>query len=114
MRLKDQMALDAKAVFLNSGEFAEEITYTPAGGTAKLIRAVIVRKELSPSDEVNGRSLKNQVEVYISTDPLEGISFINRRDDRITLSDVEGISKEARINDILGKDEGLWHLLIGW
>ncbi len=113
MSLKDQMSLDAKAVFLNGGEFAEEITYTPAGGTAKLIRAVIVRKELSPSNEVNSRSLKNQAEVYISTDPLEGVSFINRRDDRIML-DVEDTAKDARINDVLGKDEGLWRLLIGW
>jgi len=112
--LKEQMALDAKTVFLNGGEFAEEITYTPAGGTAKLIRAVIVRKDLSPSDQNIGRSLKNQAEAYISTDPIEGIAFINRKDDRLTLNDVEGVSKEARINDVLGKDEGLWHLLIGW
>lgn len=114
MSLKDQMAADARMAFLNNNEFAEEITYTPAAGTAKLIRAVIVRKELSPSDEVTGRSLKNQAEAYISTDPIEGVAFINRRDDRIALNDVEGISKEARINDVLGKDEGLWHLLIGW
>lgn len=114
MSLKDQMALDAKSVFLNGGEFAEEIAYTPAGGSAKLIKAVVVRKELSPADENTGRSLKNQAELYILTDPLEGIAFINRRDDRITLSDVEGVSKEARINDVLGKDEGMWHLLIGW
>lgn len=113
MSLKDQMAIDAKTVFINNGEFAEEITYTPAGGTAKIIRAVIVRKELLPSDEVNNRSLKNQAEVYVSTDPLEGISFINRRDDRITI-DVEGTAKDARVNDILSKDEGMWHLLIGW
>jgi hypothetical protein len=113
MSLKDQMAFDAKTVFLNNGEFAEEITYKPAGGAAKLIQAVIVRKELLPSDEVNGRSLKNQAEVYISTDPLEGVSFINRRDDRITM-DVEGTAKDARINDVLGKDNGMWRLLVGW
>lgn len=114
MSLKDQMAFDAKTAFLNSGEFAEEITYTPADGPGKVIRAVIVRKELSPADEVTGRSLKNQAEAYISTDPMEGVVSVNRRDDRITLNDVEGTVKEARINDVLGKDEGLWHLLIGW
>jgi len=112
--LKDQMALDAKTVFLNGGEFAEQITYTPSGETAKTIKAVVVRKELAPADENSGRSLKNQAEVFISSDGTEGVSAINQKDDRITVSDVEGVSKEARINDILGSDGGLWHLLVGW
>jgi len=111
---KDQLALDAKAVFLNGGEFAEEIIYTPSVGAAKPIKAVVVRKDLTPADENVGRSLKNQAEMFISTDSTEGVSAINQKDDRITLADVEGVSKEARINDILGKDDGLWRLLVGW
>ncbi len=114
MTFKDALSQNAQRVFLNTDEFAEQVIYTPSGGFAKTIKAVIVRKDLSPADENTGRSLKNQAEVFISTDSVTGVSSINRRDDRITLADVEGILREARINDVLGRDDGMWHLVVGW
>jgi len=58
--------------------------------------------------------LKKQAEVYIANDAVEGVTQISKKDDRITLKDTEGFDREARINDVLNRDEGMWHLLVGW
>lgn len=114
MTLQEQMAVDARTAFLNPTEFAEEITYTPVGSAVKQIKAVVVCKGLEPAGENTGRSLKNQAEVFISTDAVVGVAVINRKEDRVTLNDIDGISREARVHDVLGQDCGLWHLLVGW
>ncbi len=113
MSFKDQIAVDAK-VFLNSDEFAEEITYTPAGGAPKEIKAVILRYEIAPTEENVYRSLKNRAEIHIANDAEKGITQINKKDDRITLKDTEGFEHEARINEVINSDKGMWHLLAGW
>lgn len=114
MTLKTQLSIDTVKIYLNSDEFAESITYTPEGGGPKSIKAVIVRERLDPGSENVSRSLRNQAEVYIANDETAGITSIDKKDDRVTLNDIEGNPKEARINEILHKDEGIWHLLVGW
>lgn len=113
MTLKNHISQDAD-VFLNLDEFAEEIIYTNAAGTAKTIRAVVVRYELSPTQENVYRSLKKQADVYIARDDTRGIREVNKKDDRVTLKDTEGVERESRINEIVNCDEGLWHLMVGW
>jgi len=51
MTLKGQMAQDGHGVFLNTDEFAEEITYTAEGVGSRVIRAIVVRYELAPAEE---------------------------------------------------------------
>jgi len=114
MSFKTQAADDGKKVFLNSSEFAEEITYTPAGAQAKVIKAVVVREGLAPGDENLNRSLRKQAELYIACDDVEGVLQIDKKDDRVTLADAEGIEREARVTEVVGKEEGMWHLLVGW
>ena len=114
MSLKDRFSLDVINCFLNTSEFAEAITYTPEGEAGKEINAIVVRGRLEPGSEDQGRSLQNQVEIYIANDATEGVTFVDKKDDRITLNDVEGTSREARIIEVLHKDEGAWHLLVGW
>jgi hypothetical protein len=114
MSLKEQMPKDAVGCFLNMGEFAEEITYTTGAGVSKVIPAVVVRYELTPAEENINRSLKKQAEVYIANDETNGIAVVSKADDRITLKDSEGFDREARINDVISRDEGMWHLLVGW
>lgn len=114
MSFKAQISKDSKNIFLNSDEFAEEITYTPLVGSAKTIKAIVVQQGLEPGSENISRSLRNRAEVYIANDAIEGVTLIDKRDDKITLNDIEGTSREARINEILHKDEGIWHLLVGW
>jgi len=114
MSLKDQFPLDVINCFLNTAEFAEVITYTPEGEAPKDINAIVVRGRLEPGSEDQGRGLQNQVEIYIANDTTEGVTSVDKKDDRITLNDVEGTSREARIIEVLHKDEGAWHLLLGW
>ncbi len=113
MSLKDRIAADA-SVFLNPGEFAEGIVYTAEGSVPKTIQAMVVRYELSPTEENVYRSLKKQAEIFIARDEAIGIAVVNKKDDRVTLKDTEGIEQEARINDVISGDEGMWHLLVGW
>ena len=114
MSFKDQLSQDSISTFLNADEFAEEITYTPSGGVPKVIKAVIVREGLEPSSENASRSLRKQAEIYFANDDVNGVTAIDKKDDRITLNDVEGTAREARINEVLGGDEGMWHLIVGW
>jgi hypothetical protein len=114
MSFRDRLSEDSINTFLNTGEFAESITYTPSVGSPKVIKAIIVREGLEPSSENSSRSLRKQAEVYIANDETNGVVSIDKKDDRITFDDVEGEPKEARINEILGKDDGMWHLLVGW
>ncbi|MBI5023779.1 MAG: hypothetical protein HZC18_02130 [Candidatus Omnitrophica bacterium] len=102
MSLKDRFSADVIDCFLNTAEFAEVITYTPQGQAAKDINAIVVRGRLEPGSEDQGRGLQNQAEIYIANDTV------------ITLDDVEGTIREARIIEVLHKDAGAWHLLVGW
>ncbi len=112
MSFKERIKKDAP-VFLNPDEFAEEVAYT-AGGAAKSINAVVVHYQLVPSQENVYRSLKKQAEVFIANDSEKGVTAINKKDDRITLKDTAGQEQEARINEIVNSDRGIWHLLVGW
>ena len=114
MSLKDQLPLDSVNTFLNADEFAEEITYTPSGGVPKIIKAVIVREGLEPSSENASRSLRKQAEIHIANDDVNGVTQVDKKDDRVTLNDVEGSAREARINEVLASDNGMWHLMVGW
>lgn len=38
---KDQLAADLESVFYNDDDFAEAISYTPYGGTAKNVKALV-------------------------------------------------------------------------
>jgi len=52
MTLKDQMAADLAAIFYNTDDFAESVTYTPADATpAKTISAII---DYGQGDEYKG------------------------------------------------------------
>lgn len=37
------------------------------------------------------------------------MATVNKKDDRITLKDTEGFDREARINDVINRDEGMWY-----
>ena len=113
MSLKEQIQKDGAEVFLNSEEFAEEITYL-SGTVSRVIKAVVVRYELSPAEENVYRSLKRQAEVYIANDAQQGVTAIHKKDDRVWLKDSEDIEQEARINEVTSRDEGMWHLMVGW
>lgn len=54
MTLREQMASDIADVFMNTGEFAEAVTYTVSGGSPTSINAIFDESE-EPSHESDGK-----------------------------------------------------------
>jgi hypothetical protein len=112
MSLKDLMLQDAVNVIMHKGEFAEEITYTSYGGVAKVINAVVVRNKLQPDSQVNNKVLAGQAEIQIANNATYGIEVIYKGRDLVSLPERLGEDPITyRIVDILGQDDGIWHLL---
>ena len=113
MALKQGLSQDIINCFLNLDEFAEVIIYTPKGGSAKEIRAIVNRKRLDPSLEDSGRVLAGQSEIVIANDAVYGISLVSKGQDKVSLPEVIGASAiEWVVIDIIDHDEGMFHLLI--
>jgi len=112
MAFKDQMAADAANIFLNTDEFAESISYTPYGGAAKTIKAIVTRNRISPDSQEQGRVLINQVEIQIANDVTNGIATVTKGQDTVSLPAFLGGSASTwRIVDILDHDSAMWRLL---
>ena len=112
--LKTKMQDDAKAIFLNTGEFSETITYIPHNGSAKTINAIIVREQLQPGQEDAGRILRDQYEIYISTDADDGVAVVTKGQDAVQFPKIPGGTNSTwMVLDILGVDDGMYHLLVG-
>lgn len=65
MTLRDMIEADATAVFLNTGEFAESVTYKPrikpTGDTrdeTRSISAVVFREQMTTIDEDGGETTR--------------------------------------------------------
>ncbi len=113
MTFKQQLKNDALNTFLNFNEFAESVVYTPKGGTAKTIKAVVERQRLNPADETSNRVLINQVQIFIAKDATYGVGSISKDGDLCLVADQPGgIDRSYRVKDILGSDDGIWHLLL--
>jgi len=113
MSFKDNLATDANNVFLNTNEFAEDITYTPKGGSPKSIKAIIVRSRLDTGGEDAGRILRKQAEIYIANDATIGVDSIDKGDDKVQFPEIPGGSNITwAVLDILRTGK-MWHLLVG-
>lgn len=113
MSLKDQLKEDIKDCFLNSDEFAEEISYTSYGGSPKTIKAIVDRQRINPAGEDTGRILTNEVEIAIANDETEGVASINKGKDTVVFPErIGGDDVTWFVADILKQDEGMWHLLL--
>lgn len=115
MTFKDQIKNDAVNCILNGNEFAEDILYTPSGGQARVIKAIVDRKRLSPVSEDSSRALVDSIEIMIARDPVYGIAEITKGmdADEVVLSEtIGGVGVNFFVADILSQDEGMWHLLL--
>ena len=113
MTLKSQLPEDAKSTFLNSDEFAESITYTPNSGSPKVIKALVVRERLQADGPDQGRVLNRQAEIYIANDAAQGITSVDKGNDTVSFPVfVEGSAVSWKVVEVLGKDEGMWHLAV--
>lgn len=114
MSFKGNVASDVEKVILNKDEFAEDVVYTPKGGSPKTIRAIIVRGRLDSGAEDSGRTLRKQCEVHIANNVLTGVTLVNKGSDTLQFSEVIGGSNVTWVVlDILRQDFAMWHLLVG-
>lgn len=114
MSFKEMQLEDAKNALLNTDELAELVKYYPYGKWPLTIKAVIVRERLDPGSENLARSLRNEAELYLLNDETEGVVSIDKVNDRITILDTEGDEVVARIIEVIGKDEAVIHIRVGW
>ncbi|MBI5147763.1 MAG: hypothetical protein HZA37_01265 [Parcubacteria group bacterium] len=113
MTLKDKLLEDAKNAFLNVEEFAEGVTYAPYGGSPKGINAVVVRERLEASGPDRGMSLGRECEIFIANDVATGVTSINKNNDKVSFPvQVGGTPVSWTVVEILGHDEGIWHLRV--
>jgi len=113
MSFKTQLSQVMVNVFLNSDEFAEEITYTPKDESPKTIKAIVTRSRLDPAEEDGGRILQNQCKIQIANDATGGVTSVDKGDDMVSLpAIVGGDSVDWVVIDILEADDGAWHLLL--
>ena len=76
---------DRDKIFLNKSEFAQDVTYTPDGGTTKSIVARLgVDIELVEEGQ-RGRISSRSMAIIISTDATAGIASPNM-DDTVTIN----------------------------
>ena len=96
---------DMDTIFLASG-FEESITYTPSGGVATTINAVIDRARLDESVEGANRLNVYKYQIIISkTDVPTAV----RENDEVVM-DVGGTNETLRVAGVLSEDEGAYRL----
>ncbi|GEM_PF-928197 len=115
MTFKDQLSTDVVNCFLNSNEFAEEVRYTPAGGSQRVIKAIVERRRVTPAGEDSGRVLVDTIEIYIVRHDTLGVTVVTTgvRPDQVVLPEmIGGTGVTFFVADILSQDDGIWHLLL--
>lgn len=94
-----------------TAHFAEEVTYLPAKGTARVISAVVDRSPPTTLPEIPGRSnAVTQFNIEVENDPSTGISAdeLDTGGDRIEVAArVGGIATSKSIRRIVSQDDGM-------
>lgn len=114
MSFKDNLSSDM-AVFLNSDEFGESITYTPHGGSPISIVALIDRDHPNPGrDDVrtDRQFPVNTVQLTIAKHATLGVASVKERFDRVALKRKisDAGTTTFTITRIVEQDEGAWLL----
>ena len=109
---------DMYNVFLASG-FQEDIIYTPSGGAAKTIKAIVYRDGAgytTPSGRTGGESQSKSrnynMSVHISNDSTNGIATITVREDTVKCKrrHSDTLNSTFLVSGIIQDDEGAWWL----
>lgn len=107
------MSEDAKNAFLNPAEFAEEIVYTPSGGSPKTVNALVVRKQIEADEQDQGHVLENQCEVFVAADASAGVLSVQKGKDILSFPEQPGGAPISWfVVDVMNKDDGMWRLLV--
>ena len=108
MGFKDQVMTDLRSNVFNTDEFAETIVYTPKGGVAKSIKAVVTRNPIRLIGGSHEFPTKT-VDVRIQKDATYGAETIKVSGDTITLPlVVGGTPEELVITRIIKQNAFMW------
>jgi len=105
---------DMDKIFLASG-FEEDIVYTPSGGSAKTISAIVYRQGINESlqrQRVQTATRKYDIEIDISTDSTNGIETVTINTDTVILKPKIGddSTKTFTVAGTIQNDEGAFRL----
>lgn len=108
----------ALAAELQVEHFGEEIVYTPRGGAARPIKAVVWRRPPQPAKGGSGRpqaafqqSAAPAMEIYVRNHAAAGVSSIDRDGDTYAIAERLGEApKKWRVVEIVTQDAGGFHL----
>ena len=117
MTLRDTIEADATAVFLNTGEFAESVTYKPrikpTGDTrssTRSISAVVFREQMTTIDEDGGETIAPRFLVHVANDSTDGINSdeLDLGGDKITFPVRDGLTASDRtVTRLVTIDNGM-------
>lgn len=108
MSFEDQVAIDIRQNVFNTDEFAETVTYTPKGGVAKSIKAVVQR---DPIRLIGGQREypTKTVRLRIQKDATYGVDTVKVSGDTVTLPlVVGGVPEELVVTTILKQNAFMW------
>lgn len=107
--LDDVMASDAAALIDPDG-FGEPVTYTPRGGSALSINAVVVRR-LPDAVEESVSGFAPVMEIYIANDATKGVTAVDTGGDVVAVADrIGGTARSHPVAKVIDQDHGFWHL----
>lgn len=113
---KSQLAADLATVILNEHEFAELVTYTPVGKSARRRTAIVERVPIEPvtAGPAGATYPRTRYRLTMSPDPATGIETVTVGKDRVDclahLTDAN--ATKFVVSAILDQDPGAWHLEI--
>jgi len=105
LSLSELVASDVSDVFLNANDFAETVTYTPTGGSARTILAVVILGQSGLKQDQTHFTSDSTISVYVSNDATTGIDNPQLKD-TITWGGVL-----YSFSSISGQDVGGWQLM---
>ena len=109
MTFKEQVEADVAAVFLNEDEFAESITYTPTGGVARTILAIVDRQDETIEYRDGGQVRVRVREIHVADHATTGIDYdsLALQTDTVTITD-DSASELWPILEVVDRELGMF------
>lgn len=109
MTLKTQIESDVSAVFLETDDFAETVTYIPKGGKDRSVKAIVDRS-VRPVQDQFGIWQDRVAEVLVSKDATDGIAAIPEYGSSLVTSDLADGETYSFEGTIVDEDAAAWTL----
>jgi len=103
MTLKTQIAADVAAVFLQTDDFAETVTYTPVGGAGASMTVLFFPDPMSMIDLPDGNKQATLAAVYVAETDV----VTPQRGDQVTRTNPASVSETWRV-DVWQEEDGMW------